>query len=487
MLHLFRRLAVVNVGVILGVTVGVVLAGCSGPARVENPIAVLQTPERPGREYLEAMQVADRSARDPAYHAALKRIVVSPNYVVEARRAAFARLYELDREGLKSTLDLNLPKMEALEWRREVCEKLAEAKWTEMTPTLIRAWAVFIPGWADLGKERPERLALVALHGKDKIVDVLLDEMAKANPVTQSNLRARCWELLLLEGQEARLRALLADETAIGKDAMLLDLRAGVVELGVLPRTREEILWVRSLREPKRRQFWNEAVVAVGKLDASRRASLELRDVAIVTAAARHSPELLTISDADLDALIIARTGGDGRPVFSPDFTGHNGGNSDYFSERLQSQQTKLTFGDRLAMALAVEALRSPELRAHLFECADRDLADRSTEYGGVVGVDAKGRFEFVEYPSRTRANDARYEAPQELMDSLYTGLFHTHFHAQAYDNRQYAGPHMGDFQFADATRANCLVFAYIDSSRLNVDYYRYGRVVVDLGTIARP
>lgn len=193
------------------------------------------------------------------------------------------------------------------------------------------------------------------------------------------------------------------------------------------------------------------------------------------------------MSDAELDASNIEAIGGSSRTVYSPDFAGHDGGNPDFFSERYESAQKKLTWGDRLAIAVAIEAVRSPELRAHLFECGDRDLADKASEHGGVIDLDQQQRFELVEFPSRSRGNDARYEAPQELMDAMYVGLYHTHLHAQAYDNRRYAGPHMGDFMFADATRANCLVLSFIDSDRLDVDFYRYDRVVVDLGTIRRP
>ena len=44
------------------------------------------------------------------------------------------------------------------------------------------------------------------------------------------------------------------------------------------------------------------------------------------------------------------------------------------------------------------------------------------------------------------------------MFDAAYTGVFHFHNHAQKYDNQDYAGPHMGDFAYAEATRANCLV-----------------------------
>lgn len=474
---------------LLAIAIACLLASCSGGSggKVEDPIGTLNTPGRAGREYLAAMSTADRDPSDEAYKAALKRIVVSPNYVVEARRAAYARLYETDRDALKRTLEVNYPKLEALEWRRELAEKMAADNWQEMTPTLIRAWAQPLAGWILLGKERPERLALVTMYGEAKLVDVLLKEMAEANPITQANLRARCWELLLLEGQEERLGELLADEGAIGKDAMLLDIRAGVVDLGVLPRTREEILWLRTLREPANAAYWADAKAAVATLPPSRRGQIELRDIGILVAAAKHRPELLAMDDDALDALIVGRLGGSGRKTFSPDFSGYNGGNVDVFSERYESWDEKLAWGDRIAIAVALDAMASKPLVAHVFECADSDLSDKSTEHGGIIELDGQARFELVEYPSRTRGNDARYEAPQELMNDLYTGLFHVHMHAQAYDNRRYAGPHMGDFLFADATRANCLVFAFVDSDRLNVDFYRHGRVVVDLGTISRP
>jgi hypothetical protein len=45
----------------------------------------------------------------------------------------------------------------------------------------------------------------------------------------------------------------------------------------------------------------------------------------------------------------------------------------------------------------------------------------------------------------------------------------------------------MGDFAYAGATRANCLVFTFVRRDRMNADFYRHGPVVIDLGTVARP
>lgn len=459
------------------------VSGCETPAKVTDPAVTLNQPGLPGRDYLAAMAIGDRSPDDPAYRDALRRIVISPNYVIEARRAAYARLKELDPRKLQETLTMNLGKMDAVQWREELCERIAAEGWREMTPALVHAWAAQVPAWANLGKDRPERKALATMYGEDKIVDALLDTMASANPLTQSNLRMRCWQLALLEGQEDRLRELLSDESRVAKDPMLRDIRLGVVDLGVLPRTREEILWIQSLRTERNRAFWEEAKAAVAQLSPARRAALELRDIPVAACCARSAPTLLTMGDEEIERGILMATGGEDRRIYSPDFEGY--GND--FSERLSIHSPKLTWGDRAAMALAIDAMRVPELRRHLFDMADRDLADRGSEFGGMIRRDDQGRFELVEFPSASRGNDVRYEASQKLMDALYTGLFHVHFHCQAYDGHRYAGPHMGDFGFADSTRLNCLVFTFIDSEHLNVDYYRYGKIVVDCGLIERP
>ncbi|MFM7134137.1 MAG: hypothetical protein ACKO0W_07460, partial [Planctomycetota bacterium] len=63
----------------------------------------------------------------------------------------------------------------------------------------------------------------------------------------------------------------------------------------------------------------------------------------------------------------------------------------------------------------------------------------------------------------------------------------HVHFHAQRYDNSDYAGPHLGDFAFAEETRCSGIVLAFLGPDELGVDFYRHGRMVVDLGAIRRP
>ena len=100
--------------------------------------------------------------------------------------------------------------------------------------------------------------------------------------------------------------------------------------------------------------------------------------------------------------------------------------------------------------------------------------------------LDRKGRFQVLEFPPRVRHHDQKFIPPQAMFDAGYSALFHFHFHVQRFRNSEYAGPGLGDIEYANNTRANCLVMTYVGEGRLNVDFYRHGSVVVDLGVVER-
>jgi len=457
------------------------LGSCrQGPESVDDPAAVLAVTGRARERYFDAIDAARMRGVDESTKSALRRMIAADGYPLDAREQAFDLLLETDRAAVVAALENSLPRMGDVTWRRRVCELIGARGMTELVPTLIRAWANPVPGLAG-DPVRPERAALGALVGESGVGPTLLRTMREAHPLTQANLRARCWELLMKSGDTATLRALLADPASIRDDAMLLDLSRVAVSLGVLPTTREEILWARALCAPSRELAFAEAASVLAALPAARREALELRSVPVVVAAARRRPSLVEAAEGDLYAEIEARI--KGRKKASPDFTGYGDG----FSETLHQVRGKLAWGDLLAMCLVLDLLDEPALLLHLFEVADRDREDRSTEYGGVIALGAGSSGEFLEFAPRAKTGDLRYESPQALFDALYTGLFHVHFHAQSYDNARYAGPHLGDFAFADSSRANGLVFTFLSADLLGVDYYRHGRVVVDLGAVRRP
>jgi len=467
----------------LCIALALAVAGCTGgPESVSNPSSVISVSGQARERYFDAIEAARQRGVDEDTKAALRRMISADGFPLDARERAFALLYETDPKAVVAALENSLPRMGDVSWRRRVSELVGEYRIEELVPTLIRAWANPVPGLAG-DDVRPERAALGAIVGEEQVSATLLRTMRESNPMTQANLRARCWELLMKSGDEVRLRALLADPEATRGDGMLVDLARISNELGVLPVTREEILWARELCEPSRAAFFARAKEALARMPKERRESLELRGIPIAVGSLERRPSLLVDSEADLFTEIDSRTRG--RKKASPDFTGYGDG----FTETLYQVRDRLVWSDLAAAALALDLIDEPALRRHLFEVADRDREDRTTEYGGVIALSGSGssRGEFLEFEPRAKASDIRYESPQALFDALYTGLFHVHFHAQSYENDRYAGPHMGDFAFSDSSRCNGLVFTFLSTDLLGVDYYRHGRLVIDLGAIERP
>ena len=138
-------------------------------------------------------------------------------------------------------------------------------------------------------------------------------------------------------------------------------------------------------------------------------------------------------------------------------------------------------------MLLGRRALQVQPVVDHLFHYAERDMADETTEYGGVIALDEKGRFEVREFLPKYRQHDQIFYSPPAMMEAAYTSLFHFHFHVQRYRNAEFAGPGYGDTNYANQIRSNCLVFTFVNEDTMNVDFYRHKGVVVDLGEIRRP
>ncbi|MCA9286832.1 MAG: hypothetical protein KDA22_16530 [Phycisphaerales bacterium] len=460
------------------------VVGCASDKPLADPIATLTSTESTPTQQERAMAALDQEPPDDAYIQALRRLLYQPGYTVRVREAALDRLLAIDPDAALRTLEVQMPRLTALDWRRRLCAIVVERDWKDMTPTLVRAWAAPMPGWVDRDDQRPERIALEKLYGKSGVPDVLFTLFVESNGVTQQNLRARCWELLIALGQRDRLVALLADTEVAPNDATLADLRVTARDLGVIPVNREEILWVRKLREPARAAYWSQAREAVAALGPEQRSNLELRDLAVVVALAQVDPALLQATRAELEARIESYLASPAAgSTHRLDFAGWSGAFPQLFSQ----WRAELKWTDLAAIVLAIDALQTPEVRSHLFDYADRDLKDRTTEYGGIIRLDEQGRFEVVEFRPRIKGNDERFEAPQDMLDAGYTGLFHFHFHATSRNNARYAAPAQGDTLYADSVRNNALCFTFIDGSRLNVDFYRHGGVSVDLGEIQRP
>jgi hypothetical protein len=459
-------------------------AGCTSPIAVDDPQAareVLASPGGSGRKHLGAMQTLDAQPDKEEYFKQLLAIMYRPGYTIEVREAALTRLAAYDLDALKRTIRQRLPRMGARGWHDRLCILIAERGWVDLTPALVSSWAQRVGFVDDL--DRMEYTALVRLYGPDHVIDAVFEILVESSKPYQLGLRSRCWELLHRLGERERLEALLAQPPPDTTDLMMVDLHRASVELGVVPRTREEILWIRMLMQGEHAEFWSQAVAAVHDLPDTRRREMELRDLPILVAAAIHDPWLLNADKAEMYDRVAARISSSRVHVDPRRFEGFPG----IYPQRLFEHRKKLTWGDLAAMYLAVQAADVSEVAAHLFDYALRDHEDTSCEYGGVIVLDEEGRFEILEFPPRYRRRDNEFIASQAMMNASYTAVFHFHLHVQRYRNERYATPGMGDLNYADSTRANCLVFTFVGADTLNMDFYRHGRVIVDLGEIHRP
>jgi len=458
------------------------LCHCGAPTLV-HPSATLRETGRSPKIHIKAMELLDASVgiEDPKYLQIMHRILWVPGYTNQVRQEALSRLWITDRTNTIRTIRQQLPRLENWSWLTELCIWIANEHVEELDEALISSWAV-PTSMVKTDLERPEYLALLQMHGEEAIIELIFSSFVTTNKAWKENYRIRCWELLHRLAERDKLVALLNRSDLPEDDQFLLDLQRAMNELGIVPYLREEILWIRELATEKYESFWNEAIDTLAELDESRRNELEMRDIPMAVSIHRHSPRYLHMPTQRV-LQEIERKLKNRRHYFETEGGGSYASNNELF----RVHKDTLTWGDAMAITTALSAMEVPEVRRHLFAYAARDLADETTEYGGVIALDEEGRFEILEFEPKIRHHNRRFNASQAMFDAAYTALFHFHFHAQQYRNGDHAGPGMGDKNYAQNTRANCLVMTYINETTMNIDYYRHGYVVVDLGTVSLP
>ena len=466
------------------VCITLILCGCGSP--ITDPAASLRDPKRTPSVHRESLLMLMHAPNplQPDDLDAIQGLAYRPGYDPDTRIEGLAYLLHIDHDLLVTTLRRRLPRVTNHEWLRTLCEFVADEELVELDEALVSSWGR--PWSGNLPDvERPEYLALLRLHGEGGPEDIVWKTFLAATRPSQNGLRFRCWDLLHRLDQRDHLIELVSAASSADQSAhpLLQPLHAAAVSFGTVPWNREEVLWIHKLVEPERESFWASAQMATSGLSPARRKALEIRDIPVVAAVAKHRPELLAASKGQLYTQIDQKLSGQ-RHYREQDSGFVPGKEIEHY---LSSHRERLTWGDLLAISMAMDALEMSQVRQHLFNFADRDLADETTEYGGILDLDENGRFNVREFPPRMRVHDRRFEAPQDMFDAGYTGLFHFHYHVQKHRNGTHAGPGSGDMDYAENTRANCLVFTFVDENTMNVDFYRHDEVLVDLGVILRP
>jgi len=376
------------------------------------------------------------------------------------RQAAMTLWADHDPAGLDRRLDRGLMQLQHWEMIEHALSLIETNNWQQLTPAVIQSYARESQRYPDT--QRPERQTLAVLRPGADPFDAAWPVCVDSDQRFSTRRRVAAWSLMMRLDPDQASRMLenrLPDTPT--SDPLLDALRSAHTELGILPRNREQVLWVMRLRQPDHALVWDSARHhRVSKSSGNDRFKL------------RH---IVLVSDGPVGSSMPTPVPTNGS---SPRRAGLTSGRG--------TDASAVTRWDQRLIAAIADALQWPSVRRDLFTQADADRRDDTTEHGGVLVMGDEQPVAVAVEPV-IRRHDQAYYTPQRAMELMYTGLAHYHFHAQKHDNAEYAGPGAGDLTFADNTGAACVVLTFIDRDTLNADFYTEGGIVVDLGHLQRP
>jgi hypothetical protein len=479
---------------LLGAGAGLVLGGCaSGP----DPATVSATEAlNPEATYSTRLAAVERGRRDlaaspgdPATRELLKKVVWRRSNPIQLRIDAIDALVADEAASADTERMLALLVRDESAWRQwgvieHIGDVAAARGWTSLAPGLVVSYSRQAAHPAD--DERAELAALEAMFPDRPVADVVFDVFAGRidSPVElRERDRLAAWSLLSrLDPSGSRARALLADPSLVpGSDPLVAVLAESSRRLGVVPGTGEELAWARRLLGGEHDALVRRYESLVASLDAERREGLELRHLAGLLWTSDTRPQRLGATRAELVSLVEQTLEGRTRHW-------RTGGSAQGRQQTMRNTEQSLVWADLVLVSIAMEAIEAPALAGALFDLADRDLLDTSTEHGGVIEA-YEGRLTAVGYPPRPsqRLGDRQFVASDDLLRAGTTALYHFHLHATEHTNKEYAGPSVADLQYASTFGASCLVLTFVDRDTLNADYYQPNGAVLDLGVASRP
>ncbi|MCE9591068.1 MAG: hypothetical protein K8S99_11145 [Planctomycetes bacterium] len=461
-----------------------VLAGClclalsigAAGKTYDDPIAVMTSHEQDSETRLKAgRQAEQRFPNDPRRIAALNQMLWDRGYGSTDRQYAVDQLIKYDEAEFKLKLAHRIVLLQNWDTIEYILKQAVERNWTDMTPMVVRQYARPAKDVPDA--QRPERAAIEKLNPGKNVTEVVFAVFANAEAKPDIAEQTAAWELLCRLTPRAELMDLLGK--APSTTAMVADLKTCAAELGTLPTNKEGVLWLSYLRDPSRRAWWESAKSRVASLNAEQRKGLELRHLPVLLHA---EASLLSKDRAALLGGLRERVQGGEHYLLAPIYDGQP---QDY-PQRLAEVADQLCWGDLVVMTGLLDSLNDPAVRTALLDQAEHDKTDTGSEHGGALTYDDSGRLVVKEFPARVRTHDLKFISSPELVEAVYTGAAHYHFHAQEHRNSDHAGPGRGDLAFATRLNFNCMVFTFITKEKLNADYYQPGGVVVDLGVVTK-
>ncbi|MBI1372760.1 MAG: hypothetical protein GC159_08370 [Phycisphaera sp.] len=468
-----------------------VIVGCDSVpkgTRYDDPVAkMMDKSETYEVRWAAAHQAEAERFADPARVSALQKMVWMRGHPAEFSNYAVDQLVKVNEADAKTFFSKSIVLIRDWETLQHVIDTAVARKWTDFVPALVRNYAQTTPVYKDA--DRPERKAIQALRPDAPVEQVILEVLAaetdegadEKTRAQQTKERAAAWQLTYrLLGDRQKLVDLLGRIEP--RNTLITDLKAAATDLNVVPTNMQEITWMQMLRTGVYGAFWERAKLVVSQLTPEQKRDLQLRHLPIIIYLHARQPDQLHKNKAQLLSELTAFVDSQPHYLHGPTYDGPM---QDH-PQVLHTWAAQLAWGDLAATHVAIALMRDRHAAASLFEQADADLIDKTTEYGGLIRLDDKGTPYPQIYKPMMRRHDLIFYPTDQMMLDAYAALMHYHFHAQEQENRQYAGPGLGDMKNIRRQRLNGLVFTFIDHDTLNVDYYQPEEVVIDMGVIRR-
>ena len=395
-----------------------------------------------------------------------------------------------------------------LETSRRIVIKFAAAAadrgWTEYNGPLIRSWAKAV-GQRIGEDDRAERAALIKLNPGKEPIRIVLDSFVnppEPPPGSSSDwlkrFRRDAWDLLarLDDTGSARMDLITNQYASASADPAVIALRRSAADLGAIPITGDELSWLTSLVDPEKPEnvaWWEQAKTAVAR--ARSKGPFEIRHAEALRWAMVNTPARLNASREELMSELRARL--DTRTLIGR--KSDQGGAR--VRDRIDDWKDSIKWADLLTILVIDDAISTPGLMDTLYTQSAMDMADTTTEYGGIIGFSDQLRTRKVTNASsslstarsvavlfpprpRERQGDNKFVASTDMISASDRALIHYHFHVQQHRNIDYAGPSAGDLTYAARSGRNCIVITSISQGVLGIDYYQPDGKVIDLGTV---
>jgi len=440
---------------------------------LDDPRAVLLDREaQPSRRQRAVRQIATRGPA-AADLTALHDVTWSDRQPTTLRLACMDALIAHDADAFWAAAARHIVTVDRLAVLEAVCRRAALTHRRDMVGPLVRSWARPAGTIDDLN--RPEALALQDLLASDDLFALLWGVLRDADQRDALTVQTAAWVVLNRLDQDAAA-AHLSRVAAVGADALVHDLRR-CAAAGVTPPTdREGVLWLTWLMRRDDGVHWSRLTEAAAEWDGP---PLALRHLAVLSHA---PPARRRMSRAALVAAIDAALRG--RPVHPRGLDREHEVYVPPLDERWADHRVSIGRADALLLLTVIEALEQPGVVRALFAQAEADRADTGSEHGGALRWDEEGQFVAQPFASILASHDRRFISSHALIEAMYTGLAHYHFHAQQHDNAPYAGPGGGDLKFAARMGFACVVLTFVDERTLAADVYFPDGTVVDVGAL---